>query len=154
MITYILLFSLSIFFAPIVHGSEYCITDEEIQKLAPITMDDFFKDATYDGKEDKNTNLYTKRGGGTRKDALKNFYALQPTNVKEMPGYLTGRLPDGKTIILRFNDTHTKWPDKKEKSVCEKITSFIAKKKLGRRFFTVILMLLVQFFIFLVLRSI
>lgn len=49
------------------------------------------------------SKLFERTGGNTA--ANKEFDSLAPTDIKEIPGGRVGKLPDGRTVIVRERST-------------------------------------------------
>ncbi len=68
-----------------------------------ITVEDLTSTSSK-GKETTGLSKLFKRTGGSNA-ANKEFDALSPTEIKEIPGGRVGKLPDGRTVIVRERST-------------------------------------------------
>lgn len=84
------------------HGPE----DEENARNSEkqnITVDDLTSTSSKGNETTGRSKLFERTGGSNA--ANKEFDALSPTEIKDIPGGRVGKLPDGRTVIVRERST-------------------------------------------------
>ncbi|QXN64058.1 hypothetical protein [Serratia fonticola] len=84
------------------HGPE----DEENARNSEkqnITVEDLTSTSSKGNETTGRSKLFERTGGSNA--ANKEFDALSPTEIKDIPGGRVGKLPDGRTVIVRERST-------------------------------------------------
>ncbi len=90
-----------------VSGSKATQELENISQKTLQSIKDILKDAVPGEVTSGKARQYIKNG--CYEDAIKDFYSLNPSNVKKIPRKegLLGTLPDGRSINVRLESTYT-----------------------------------------------